>query len=77
MAKGSHHKAWFVSVRGSYLPASGIGLVIYLLYASYIIAVGIAWYSRGCDVWSLLTITIPLTVGAALVTQYIASRNSK
>lgn len=68
---------WFRKVRGSYLPASFIGLIIYLLYVAYIVAVGIEWYRIGHDYWTLLTAVIPVVVVAAVIVQVIASRRSK
>jgi hypothetical protein len=70
-------KTWFVSTRKSYLPNSWQGLIIYLLYLAYIIWVPIAWYREGHNLWRLLSEVIPLVVGAALLTQYIASKSAK
>jgi hypothetical protein len=75
MAK--HKKAWFVSVRGSYLPSSLTGLVLYLAYAAYIVLLAIGWYADGHRIWYLLVNVIPLAVGAAVLTQYIASKHSE
>lgn len=75
MAKSK--KAWFVKVRGSYLPSSLIGLVLYLAYAAYIVLLAVGWYVDGHRIWYLLVNVIPLMIGAALVTQYIASKHSR
>lgn len=68
---------WFRPVRGSYLPASPAGLVIYLAYAAYVVLVAAGWYVDGHRIWYLLVDVIPLTAAAALLTQFIASRHSK
>jgi len=70
-------KAWFISKRGSYLPNSWQGLMIYLLYIAYIIWVPIAWYREGHSTWRLLSEVFPLVIGAALLAQYVASKSCK
>jgi hypothetical protein len=70
-------KAWFVHVRKSYLPASWQGFGIYLLYVAYLIMVPVVWYSNGHDLWRLLTTVIPLILAMALLTQFVAYKNSK
>ena len=75
MAKSK--QAWFVKTRGSYLPSSLMGASIYTLYVLYVVALLGDWAINGHHTWHLLTAVIPLTVGAALVTQYIASKHSR
>ena len=72
-----HTRAWFSKVRGSYLPSSPVGLALYSVYASYMVLLAIGWYVDGHRIWYLLVNVIPLMVGAALVTQYIASKHSR
>lgn len=72
----STKNAWFIYRRKSYLPASWQGLVIYLIYAVYIISLAVLWYKRGHHLWILLSTVIPLIIGAAFVTQYVAFKNS-
>jgi hypothetical protein len=76
-ARKAKNKAWFTSVRKSYLPASWQGLCIYTLYVAYSIAVPVIWYNNGHDMSKLVTNVIPLVVAATLLTQFIASKNSK
>ena len=71
------NKIWFKKIRGSYLPSSTTGLVIYLSYTAYLIALITIWYLENSSVWNLIVFVIPLSVGAALLTQYIASKHSK
>jgi len=75
--KNYQNPAWFKKIRGSYLPASKIGLAVYIMYISYLIAVPVAWYRNGHYLWDLLIYVIPALVGAALLTQYIASRHAR
>jgi hypothetical protein len=72
-----NNKAWFVHVRKSYLPASWQGLSIYFLYVAYLVLVPVVWYRNGHDLWKLLTTVIPLVIGMAIVTQFVAYKNSK
>ena len=67
---------WFRPVRRSYLPSSWQGLVIYLLYVAYVVALVADWYRLGHHGWTLLVSVIPLVVAALVVTQYVASNNS-
>lgn len=75
MAK--HTSNWFRPVRGSYLPASPVGLAIYLAYAAYVILLEVGWFVDGHRVWYFLVEVIPLTVAAALLTQFVASKHSR
>lgn len=68
--------AWFVKVRGSYLPRQGIGLVVYFAYVAYLICLVASWYVYGHTLWNLLVYVIPLSVAAELLTSYIASKHS-
>lgn len=68
--------AWFRPVRRSYLPSSWQGLAIYIMYVAYIVVLVADWYRLGSDVWTLVVNVIPLVAAAAVVTQYIASKNS-
>jgi hypothetical protein len=75
--KKNKNKSWFVAVRGSYLPSSLTGMVIYLLYITYVVALIIGWYIEGHNYWDLLIFVIPLSIGAMLITQHIASKHTK
>ena len=68
---------WFRAIRGSYLPSSAMGLLVYLLYVAYILTLIYEWLIRSGDIWSMLTVVLPLVVLAAIVTQYVASKHSK
>ena len=71
------NQKWFNPVRSSYLPASAIGFTIYFAYLIYLIALLIGWVIKGHHIWNFLVNVIPLSVGAAIITQYIASKHSK
>jgi hypothetical protein len=67
---------WFKKIRGSYLPSSWQGNLLYLIYLAYAVAVPLVWYSNGHTLWQLLINVLPAMVGSAVLMQYIASRNS-
>ena len=69
--------AWFKAVRRSYLPASPEGLVIYLVYVAYEVLLMVDWYRQGHSYGRLLTTILPLAIGASVLTQFIAARNSR
>lgn len=73
----NNRRAWFKPIRGSYLPASPIGLIIYTVYIGYTFGLLAGWYVDGHRIWYLLVQVIPLSVGAAILTQFIASRHSR
>ncbi|HSX32672.1 MAG TPA: hypothetical protein VLF43_05405 [Candidatus Saccharimonadales bacterium] len=74
--KKTNKKAWFVRVRGSYLPTSNTGLVIYTVYVAYIVAVLVSWIMSGYNYLTFILFALPLLIAAALVTQYIASKHA-
>jgi hypothetical protein len=67
---------WFIRKRGSYLPSSGKGYVLYLLYVAYDVVLVIDWYKNSRTLWHLLTNVIPLVIAMAIVMQYLASRHT-
>lgn len=71
------NKTWFIKVRGSYLPKGPTGLTLYAIYVAYVVALLVGWYVDGHRIWYMLVNVIPLTVGAAVLMQYIASKHAK
>jgi membrane protein DedA with SNARE-associated domain len=77
MAKSKRKQIkWFRPVRKSYLPDSLMGMLLYTAYVLYMGLLVIVWFERSHEVWTLLTIIVPLLVAATVVMQYIASKNS-
>ena len=72
-----HKNVWFRKVRGSYLPSSWQGMVLYLWYVAYIVAVPVAWYAGDHSLWRLLSAVVPLLIGSAVLMQYIASKHAQ
>lgn len=77
MAKSKNNRAWFIRVRSSYLPISPTGFVIYFVYLAYLLALIADWLRDGHHVWYFLVDIVPLSIAAALVTQYVASKRAK
>lgn len=76
-ATRKYQSAWFVAVRGSYLPANAIGMAIHTVYVLYLGGLMAGWWLHNHDLWQLLTIVVPLSVAAAMLTQYVASRHAR
>lgn len=77
MAKTTSNEAWFIRVRSSYLPVNSTGFLIYFIYLAYLLALLGDWIYNGHHTWYLLVDVIPLSVAAALVTQYVASKHAR
>lgn len=68
--------AWFVRVRGSYIPCSLAGWLTYIPYVAYIL--GVWWYATNQQ-WDFLLglfVIAPNWIAALVVMTYIASRKS-
>jgi hypothetical protein len=75
--KKPESRRWFRRVRRSYVPVTWEGLCIYAIYALYLITIFVMWYEYGHELWNLLTNVIPLSIGAVLLIQFVASKNAK
>jgi biotin transporter BioY len=71
------NRVWFKRIRSSYLPTSTVGFILYFIYLAYLLALIADWLRDGHHVWYFLVDVLPLSVAAALITQYIASKHSK
>ncbi len=72
----AHADAWFVKVRGSYLPASSAGWWTYIPYLAYLIfSLFVGVHDTSNKALAVLFI-VPNWVAAAVVMSYIAARKS-
>jgi hypothetical protein len=68
--------AWFIPVRGSYIPASWQGWLTYIPFVAYLIySVIVAWDYTSND-WKAVLWIVPNWVTAALVMTWIARQMS-
>jgi len=68
--------AWFVKVRGSYLPASRQGWLTYIPYVSFLCASMIYVNQTASTVIEIPIRILPYWVSTAIVMHWVASRNS-
>jgi hypothetical protein len=68
--------AWFVPIRGSYLPASTAGALTYIPYVAYLIfALVVGWQGTDSIGMAILFI-VPNWIAATAVMTWIAGRKS-
>jgi hypothetical protein len=68
--------AWFVRLRGSYLPVSWQGWLTYIPFVAYLaFSLIVAWRYSGNNL-KIVILTVPNWVAAAVVMTWIAKRKS-
>lgn len=68
--------AWFVKVRGSYLPASWQGWLTYIPYVSFLVASMIYVNQTASTLIEIPVRVLPYWVSAVIIMHWVASRNS-
>lgn len=68
--------AWFVAVRGSYLPSSWQGWLTYIPFSAFLVWVLHYAWNNTYDLSHALVIIIPNWVAAAAVMTWVAKRTS-
>jgi hypothetical protein len=72
----SRKGAWFVAIRGSYLPASAAGWLTYIPFTAYLIfTLVIGWRDTVSTGMAILFI-VPNWVAASVIMTWLASRKS-
>lgn len=75
--KSQKSPAWFIRVRGSYLPNSWQGWALYVPFITYLLtALGFA-LNRQDTITEVVMAVFPQWVAAAVVMTYIAAHNTK
>ncbi|HUC88321.1 MAG TPA: hypothetical protein VMR95_04195 [Candidatus Binatia bacterium] len=68
--------AWFVSVRGSYLPASSAGWWTYIPFIAYLIFALVVGIKETSSIAIAILFIVPNWVAAAVIMTYLASKKS-
>jgi hypothetical protein len=68
--------AWFIPVRGSYLPASGAGWLTYIPFVGYLVLTFVIAYNDISSHLLAIFFVIPNWVAAAAIMTFIASRHA-
>jgi hypothetical protein len=76
MKRKSKSQTWFKKVRGSYLPNSWQGWLLYVPYAVYVIGVVFYAYLSGWSLGTALFVIVPNWVAALAAMTWIAERTS-
>ena len=71
------HNVWFVKVRGSYLPCSWQGWLIYVPFVLFLVATMVLAFRGGRSNVGMLYFIFPQYVSALVVMHWLASRFSK
>ena len=72
----SNQKVWFISIRGSYLPANFKGWLMYIPYLSYLIFTLIVGIKYTSSILLAILVIVPNWVVAAIIMTFIAARKS-
>jgi hypothetical protein len=68
--------AWFIRIRGSYLPVSGAGWLTYIPFTAYLLGtLYIGWHDASNRALAVLFV-VPNWVAAAVVMTWLAARKS-
>ncbi len=72
-----HNKAWFIKVRGSYLPNSWQGWLTYIPFTGFLLTVLVAALRHEHSVSDVFYAIFPQWVAAAVVMTWLAMHKSK
>lgn len=77
MAKLKSKKgAWFIKIRGSYLPCSTAGWLTYIPFTAYLIFSMIFGYTETDSILMVILVIAPNWLASSAVMTYIAERKS-
>jgi len=77
MTRKSKSPRWFKKVRGSYLPNSWQGWLLYIPYAAYVICVVLYAYINQWNLGTSLFVIVPNWVAALAIMSWLADRTSR
>ncbi len=68
--------AWFIKIRGSYLPCSGNGWLTYIPFTAYLIFSMYFGYTQTDSLTMAILVIVPNWLASSAVMTYIAERKS-
>ena len=68
--------AWFIPIRGSYLPASWQGLILYVLFVTYLVAAVFIVAKHNASVLYIAMQVLVQWIVATIIMTWIAQRKS-
>jgi len=68
--------AWFVRVRGSYLPVSWQGWLTYIPYVAYLVYTIVVAFAYTGNTWKAILWIVPNAVAAGVIMTWIAKQKS-
>ncbi len=68
--------AWFVAIRGSYLPVSWQGWLTYLPFTAYLVFAVVMGWQQSNTVSKAILFIVPNWVAAAAIMTWVAKRTS-
>ncbi|HSW80110.1 MAG TPA: hypothetical protein VLG47_05025 [Candidatus Saccharimonadales bacterium] len=74
--KSKNTDAWFIKIRGSYLPNSWQGWLTYIPFVGYLVLSFSAIFQLTDSLLVMVYLLVPAWVGAAVVMTWIAQRKS-
>lgn len=72
----TNKKAWFVKTRGSYLPKTWQGGLLYLLYLVYLVWALVFVLKGDYEFWNGLFFIVPNWIAACVIFSWLASQKS-
>ena len=75
--KHRNRHAWFIKVRGSYLPNSWQGWLLYIPYTAYVVGVLAYVFMQHDDVWRAIFTLVPNWLAALVAMSWIAKQTTR
>jgi hypothetical protein len=76
MAAKTRKQKWFIRVRGSYLPHSWQGWLLYIPFSAYLIYSAVIGWQNTDSFGHALVFIVPNWIAAAVIMTWIAQRTS-
>ncbi|HUD03392.1 MAG TPA: hypothetical protein VMR51_01240 [Patescibacteria group bacterium] len=70
------NKKWFIKKRGSYLPKTWAGGLLYFIYLAYIVWILVYVMISNYNFWPAVYVLVPNWIAACIAMSWVASRKS-